>query len=318
MPKFFIYTKFHEYKKRPLFGKPIDTIEPISVGIVSEDYQYGCEEMLGTDQKHTKGEVKKGAREYYAICKDFDLKAAWNSWQWELEKPEDSRQRKFKVYWLRDNVLKPIIKDFAKRELNTESFPDSWYSLKSLKYIINKYGKTKEQIADEVREFVSPTHLFYQNEKYKIDEKQYNNPLYDPGIGNINVYSNVSEDLGKTIKIDDCVFDNPEFYGYMCGYDLVVMEQLFGGMKGWPLGFPYYIKDLKQTLDEKRTKNPIMLDLSTMPNGESIDEFLLKNADKIGYNDLTKHSNYPKLKNEHNALSDAQWAKELYDFLNTL
>ena len=53
--KYYLDTEFHEYQRRPLFSKPFRTIELISIGIVAED-----------------------GREYYAISKDFDLKAAWN------------------------------------------------------------------------------------------------------------------------------------------------------------------------------------------------------------------------------------------------
>ncbi len=51
--KYFIDTEFHEYSKKRLFGKPIDTIELISIGIVADD-----------------------GREYYAVSNEFNLKAA--------------------------------------------------------------------------------------------------------------------------------------------------------------------------------------------------------------------------------------------------
>jgi hypothetical protein len=47
---YYLDTEFHEYKKKPLIGKAIDTIELISIGIVAED-----------------------GREYYAVCNEFDL-----------------------------------------------------------------------------------------------------------------------------------------------------------------------------------------------------------------------------------------------------
>jgi hypothetical protein len=76
--KYFLDTEFHEYKKQyRLFGfkvgKPINTIELISIGIVAEDN-----------------------REYYTICKDFDVKAAWND------------------KWLHDNVLSQLPGDLLK------------------------------------------------------------------------------------------------------------------------------------------------------------------------------------------------------------
>ena len=109
--KYFLDTEFHEYKKKPLFGKPIDTIELISIGIVSED-----------------------AREYYAICKEFDLKAAWNN------------------EWLRKNVLKSIFNEFYIDVFNCKM---PTFNFKDFEFLINKIGKTSKQIAEEIIEFTS-------------------------------------------------------------------------------------------------------------------------------------------------------------------
>lgn len=91
--KYFIDTEFNErglLTRKSFFNKyrQINTIELISIGIVAED-----------------------GREYYAISKDFDLKAAWN--KYDLKKVtcpitgalSDVTK---KEYWLRENVLKPI------------------------------------------------------------------------------------------------------------------------------------------------------------------------------------------------------------------
>lgn len=43
---------------------------------------------------------------------------------------------------------------------------------------------------------------------------------------------------------------NPEFWGYYCDYDWVVLCQFFGDMTGLPEGWPYYCRDLRQALDE--------------------------------------------------------------------
>jgi hypothetical protein len=55
-----------------------------------------------------------------------------------------------------------------------------------------------------------------------------------------------------------------------------------------PKGFPWYTIDLQQMLDE-------------------IHDQPVKN-----------HMSYPKKTNEHNALSDARWNKELYNFIKSL
>jgi hypothetical protein len=58
--KFYLDTEFHEFRKQPKVlgikvGKPINTIELISIGIVAED-----------------------GRELYIVSNEFDVKAAWD------------------------------------------------------------------------------------------------------------------------------------------------------------------------------------------------------------------------------------------------
>ena len=184
--RYFINTEYNEYKKKVLFGKPVDTIDMISIGIVSED-----------------------DREYYAISKDFDLKAAWD------------------LLSLRENVLKPIHYELASKEVSTPSY-DIWTEIitarengiysnrhyKTFKRLINKYGKTKKQIAKEIKEFV-----------YK---------------------SMQGSAVGTLLGVDDKVKNKPEFYGFYSGFDWVVFSQLFDEL---PIGFPKYCIDLKQELD---------------------------------------------------------------------
>ncbi len=73
----------------------------------------------------------------------------------------------------------------------------------------------------------------------------------------------------------------PEFWAYYADYDWVVFCQLFGTMMQLPQGFPMYCRDLKQWCD-------------TLGN--------------------------PKLpeqgKGEHNALADARWNKQAWEFLS--
>lgn len=73
----------------------------------------------------------------------------------------------------------------------------------------------------------------------------------------------------------------PEFWGYYADYDWVVFCWLFGTMMQLPSGFPMYCRDLKQWCD-------------TLGN--------------------------PKLpeqgKGEHNALADARWNKQAWEFLS--
>lgn len=69
-------------------GKTKPTIDLISIGIVADD-----------------------EREYYAISKDFNLKEAWNRYDLKLKTcpiTGVNLNEYKKVYWIRENVLKPI------------------------------------------------------------------------------------------------------------------------------------------------------------------------------------------------------------------
>jgi len=90
--------------------------------------------------------------------------------------------------------------------------------------------------------------------------------------------------------------DSPiEFYGYYCDYDWVLICSLFGRMIDLPHDFPMYCRDLKQTLDEKQVI-----------------------FGSIEANDIKKLPLYPKQSNEHSALHDAKWNKQLHKFLEEL
>lgn len=72
----------------------------------------------------------------------------------------------------------------------------------------------------------------------------------------------------------------PEFWGYYSSYDWVVFCQMFGTMMDLPDGFPMYCHDLKQW------------------------------CDSLGNPKLPEQG-----KGEHNALADARWNRDVYDFL---
>ncbi len=72
----------------------------------------------------------------------------------------------------------------------------------------------------------------------------------------------------------------PEFWGYYADYDWVIFCQLFGTMMDLPKGWPMYCRDIKQLCDA--LGNP------RLPEQTST---------------------------EHNALADARWNKEAWEFL---
>lgn len=269
--KYFIDTEFLEGTQKEKF--PISlfrkntppTIDLISIGIVSED-----------------------GREYYAISKDFNLEEAWNRFdiaeQTPFEKYHQFSGRK--VYWIRENVLKPIWRDLffqaddcsGLSNKQTEAFYqgviageyDQYFTFKSVKDLIDKYGKSNKDVAYELKEFVYTT-------------SQINNP---DTIGNWN-------QVKYLFPI--------EFYAYYADYDWVAFCWLFGKMTDLPKGFPMYCKDLKQELDEIQTKR----------FGNQMFQGNLAN-------DIKLLPHYPKQENEHNALSDAIWNKKLYKFLKSI
>ena len=73
---------------------------------------------------------------------------------------------------------------------------------------------------------------------------------------------------------------NPEFWAYYADYDWVALCQLFGTMMDLPKGWPMYCRDVKQFCDS--LGNP------QLPN---------------------------QLSTEHNALNDAVWTRDAWQFL---
>jgi hypothetical protein len=250
--KYYIDTEFLEGTQKEkfpirLFRKETpNTIDLISIGIVAED-----------------------GREYYAISKDFNLEEAWN----RFDLKETSPAKKYigifeeKEYWIRENVLKPIFYEWKNKDIN---FHEIKFTHKEFKKLLNKYGKTNKQIAEEVKEFV----LLNKTTKGSKTFYAEHNPILDKPI---------------------------EFYAYYADYDWVAFCWLFGKMVDLPKGFPMYCNDLKQELDR----------IQEVRFGTSLFNGKLAN-------DIKRLPNYPKQTNEHNALADAKWNKELHEFLNEL
>lgn len=97
---------------------------------------------------------------------------------------------------------------------------------------------------------------------------------------------------------------NIEIYAYYADYDWVLFCSLFGRMIDLPEGMPMYCRDLKQMLDAYVEGTWEAVKLSTWGhNGLSLDE-------------VKKLSGYPRQENEHNALDDAKWSRDLFAFLS--
>jgi hypothetical protein len=284
--KYYIDTEFLEGTQKEKF--PISlfrkntppTIDLISIGIVSE----GIEKTL-IKPYDVYNETVKTSREYYAISKDFNLKEAWNRYDLKKEYPDDTESGAVsrKIYWIRENVLRPIFIELTCKsfkddnnginKLIAKEITDTQFTYSNLKLLINKYGKTNKQIAEEVKEFV-----------YKGNE-----------------CSNDVTKWGKEIQ--------HEFYAYYADYDWVVFCWLFGKMIDLPKGFPMYCNDLKQELDEKVMQVYISDGKQEQSQIEGFDN-------RLEWIKTLPH--YPKQTNEHNALADAHWNKELHNFLKSI
>lgn len=273
--KYFIDTEFLEGTQTiKSFGFKLQTqptIDLVSIGIVAED-----------------------GREYYAVSKDFNLKEAWNRFDWKDTGKDNLpgiNRSKEKVYWIRENVLKPIWCEL--RGKDGCGCLTKYFTNKDLRRLINKYGKTNSQIAEEIKDFCKPNVTV-------------SNP---PGASALDYFAPdiSSKQIFAAPPIKN--IENPEFYGYYCDYDWVVFCWLFGRMIDLPKGFPMYCRDLKQTLDEIAKK--------TEMQAEAIYD-RAKPRWKNNLERIKRLPDYPKQTNAHNALADAKWNYELYKFLQTL
>lgn len=276
--KYFLDTEFLEGPQQKRFlgipcGKTKPTIELISIGMVSED-----------------------GREYYAISKEFNLREAWNRYDLNHGSGDRRNYPPERVYWLRDNVLKPIFIELfiLDNELNPGALSDKHKEIIGLKVTYQKlsgllkvYGKPNKQISEEVYNFC----------KGNANKVRYHNNQNEPydwtNPGSKQFYAKLTHQANP-----------PEFYTYYGDYDWVVFCWLFGKMIDLPKGFPMYSNDLKQMLDSMYMKQ------ENKYEGKTRLESWLK--------DVKNNPGYPKQENEHNALADARWNKKLYDFLQNI
>lgn len=136
MSIYFLDTEFLEGTQKRFFGKTKPTIDLISIGMVAED-----------------------GREYYAISKDFNLKEAWNRYDIVTEQVYGDQRNIFpegikkKVYWIRENVLKPIFDDFLSPIQDSIDNNYRKFTINNFKFLLNKYGKSNKEIANEIIDF---------------------------------------------------------------------------------------------------------------------------------------------------------------------
>lgn len=268
--KYFYDTEFLEgTQKMGLFRRKetAPTIDLISIGIVAED-----------------------GREYYAVSKEFNLKEAWNRFDMESHSGGHLRSEPRKVYWIRENVLKPIFIHLNEADLRGQAlciekygYPiahplteyQTSFSFRRLKELINKYGKTRKDISNDIIRYVN------------------SEPVKTHGTNPVYLSEESKQDYMRG-------YLKPEFYGYYSAYDHVALCWLFGKMMDLPKGFPMYTIDLKQELD-RRVQGYCE---GRIPFEEGLKKY--KDSDL-----------YPKQENEHHALADARWNKKLYEFIQS-
>jgi hypothetical protein len=262
--KIFYDCEFLEGTQKKLFGRSVPTIDLISIGMVNEN-----DDSL------------------YLISKEFNLKEAWNRYDLKTENsygwPEG---RKYKVYWIRENVLKPIFDYFIKLEkadnyrksqLNvaTKKVNEN-FSYRNFKKLLSKHGKTRNEIKFGITSFI-------------LDPKGL---IYDKWLSGLDVYYSEITTKYSGSQI--------ELYGYYSAYDHVCLSWIFGKMIDLPDPFPMYTKDLKQIFDEHfKDINPSMVEQ-------------IEKGNVVIFED---NNFYPINEGIHDALEDARWNKKLYEFL---
>jgi hypothetical protein len=151
------------------------------------------------------------------------------------------------------------------------------------------YGNASPWVIENVL-FPTFRHYVTANHMLTPDEELFSVVSFHKDFGKKN--AKIAQEIIKFIGDDR----EPIFYGYYSDYDWVLFCSLFGTMMDLPEHFPMYCRDLKQMQDERQ---------ETIRKEMNSKGFIIKNP-----------MNYPKQSNEHNAISDARWNKELYDFLN--
>jgi hypothetical protein len=185
-------------------------------------------------------------------------------------------------------------------------------------YAISKefsYHKASQWVKDNViSKLPSKTVNFYDSPTAKAEARLWKSN------------AQIVKEIRAFIEREENVHTGPiEFYAYYADYDWVLFCSLFGTMMDLPKGFPMYCNDLKQILDDKvhkivtehlahLTHQYINESKQGVPSSDSYAMLYNRNFN-IALDGLKNHKFYPKEKNEHNAIDDAHWNKELYQFL---
>jgi hypothetical protein len=187
-------------------------------------------------------------------------------------------------HWVKENVL-PLL---PSRTLMAEpTHKDPWPEGN----VPNPIYKSIQTISHDIKEFVIPF-----------------NEINDLApFGGL-----LSQGLDKWKKENEVVFK-----AYYADYDWVMICTIFGTMMDLPEGFPMYCVDLKQTLDEfaMSTRGQMIACIGEPAMGIYND--LNKIPLDLAIKKITGNILFPKQSNEHSALHDSRWNRELNIFLKS-
>lgn len=195
--------------------------------------------------------------------------------------------------WVQENVLQNLVRNYLlgfnedARKKQVKLFDNKTIS-GQFKVLQGLIGKTNKQIAKEIYDFINPDLSF---PVFSYNNSEVGNP--DSSLHKHFNKHNVS-------AVNEYYVAHPTFSGYYCDYDHVLFCSLYGNMSQLPPGYPMFMVDLKQKLDETIKKH-----------------FGIKVVTTDDVTKFTQLPGYPINKNEHDALADAKWNKQLDDFLNS-
>ena len=115
-------------------------------------------------------------------------------------------------YWIRENVLKPIYYEWIGKDIN---FHEVDFSYRDFKRLLNKYGKSIENIRKGIIDFTNPS-LMWPTSSYNNSELKEGSVLSE-----FFDKHNVKEDNGYFVA-------QPTLYGYYSAYDHVALSWIFG------------------------------------------------------------------------------------------
>jgi len=220
------------------------------------------------------GLVDNSGKEYYAINKNFRRNRC-NDWV------KKKVLTKLPSRYLMEEI------NYYPRDINGDMDGSMWPS----DVVLNPVYKSLETIKHDIKEFCIP----------------YNE---------VSDYAGLD---GLDYGYDRWIADNElVFKAYFADYDWVLFCTIFGTMMDLPKGFPMYCVDLKQEMDRKIDHlwwiiNQVNGDNKLIYGPQNSTYYINKAvaSKEEMVKTLKSNSDYPTQFDEHNALDDAKWNKEL-------